>query len=128
MYTLTLMDEIVAVLEISKPTHHSFDPLWMVRTTLEEEVVELEEEAAVDAVAEAMVAVEAEEDVAAVLEANNDVSKKSKFSLSSHCFLLFSPLLSSILPSPSTPPLPGRYLQHEIVGTVEDMKPAELDA
>ena len=105
MYTLTLMDEIVAVLEISKPTHHSFDPLWMVRTTLEEEVVELEEEAAVDAVAEAMVAVEAE-DVAAVLEANNDVSKKASFPFP--LTVLSSSLLSCPLFSPPPPLLLSR--------------------
>ena len=95
MYTLTLIDEIVAVFETSKPTHHSFDPLWIVRTTLEEVVVDPEEEVAVDAVTEAVVAVEAEEveaDVDAVPEANKDVSKNSKF-----YFFLLS------LQSPSSP-------------------------
>ena len=117
MFTLTLIDEIVAVFETSKPTHHSFDPLWIVRTTLEEVVVDPVTEVVVDPVTEAVVAVEVEEVVDAVPEANNDVSKNSKFSF--HYFLS----------SPSNPPpLPGLYLQHETVGTVDDMRPAELEA
>ena len=99
MFTLTLIDEIVAVFETSKPTHHSFDPLWIVRTTLEEVVVDPVTEVVVDPVTEAVVAVEVEEVEAvvdAVPEANNDVSKNSKFSF--HYFL--SPLLPIPLLSP----------------------------
>ena len=97
---MTLIDEIVAVFETSKPTHHSFDPLWIVRTTLEEVVVDPVTEAVVDPVTEAVVAVvaveaeEVEADVDAVPEANNDVSKQVFPSLS--LFFLLLSLLSPV--------------------------------
>ena len=109
--TLTLADEIVApVLEMSNPTHHWSEPLWIVRTTPLPVVVEDAEAELDDEVTEAEVddeVTEAEvEDEVTLPEADNNVSN-----------------LLSLFPS-----LSSLYIQHEMVGVVEDRKPAWLEA